>query len=359
MRVSLFDNIKGIAIILVVVGHFCTRVGSVDDSHLIQTAMTFIYLFHMPLFIFCSGLFAGRSWYKKKGGHKAPVDKVLLYLSLYLIFCSLVAVFDLVLLGSSSTINPFVIGSAPWFMLALAIFFIFIPVMGSIRPVAFMAASIAIAIAANVLMSDAKEFTLLRVMVYLPYFALGFYLQDKGVLSFVEKARNRVRAGALVAGAWFLLAALFVVLFALPDTFLVALKQLSSGANLLPAMSDKFGVSVGLLCIARFLEYFVVFLVGTIVVLATPTSACFLTFMGERSFQVYIGRMFVIYTLDACSFYAIACASSWWWTLTPFVFGPILTALLAWPKAPNDWVKSLGKLCKNVVSNEEKRQMIS
>lgn len=357
MRVSLFDNIKGIAILLVVVGHFCGRVGSVDGSHLIQTTMTFIYLFHMPLFIFCSGLFAGRSWYKKNGGRKAPVDKVLLYLALYLIFCSLVALFDLVLMGESSTINPFVIGSAPWFMLALAIFFIFIPIMGSIRPWVFMVTSIVVAVAANVLMSDAREFSLLRVIVYLPYFALGFYIQDKGVMSFVEKVRGRFKAGLLIAAAWGALAVLFMVLFMLPDGFLVALKQLSSGLNLLPTMSDKFGIPVAVLCLGRILEYFAVFAIGALVVLGTPTKACFLTFMGERSFQVYIGHMFVMYTMDACSFYEIACAASWWWTLTPFAFGPILTALLAWPKAPNNWVKNLGKVCKRVVSNEEKRQL--
>lgn len=74
-RIALFDNIKGIAILLVVLGHFCARIVGFTDSHLIYTTLTFIYFFHMPLFLFCSGLFAGKSWYKR---HQAPSDKVLL-----------------------------------------------------------------------------------------------------------------------------------------------------------------------------------------------------------------------------------------------------------------------------------------
>lgn len=36
-RIALFDNIKGIAILLVVLGHFCARIVGFTDSHLIYT----------------------------------------------------------------------------------------------------------------------------------------------------------------------------------------------------------------------------------------------------------------------------------------------------------------------------------
>lgn len=65
-RVLYINNLKGILIILVVVRHFFT---SLSDSHLTLTICNFIYAFHMPLFLFCSGLFAARSL--RSGGHSS------------------------------------------------------------------------------------------------------------------------------------------------------------------------------------------------------------------------------------------------------------------------------------------------
>lgn len=55
-RIALFDNIKGVLIILVVAGHFMHPVH--NDNLALSAAFDVIYLFHMPLFVFVSGLFA-------------------------------------------------------------------------------------------------------------------------------------------------------------------------------------------------------------------------------------------------------------------------------------------------------------
>lgn len=55
-RIALFDNIKGLLIILVVVGHVAHPVH--NDNPTISCLFDVIYLFHMPLFVFVSGLFA-------------------------------------------------------------------------------------------------------------------------------------------------------------------------------------------------------------------------------------------------------------------------------------------------------------
>ena len=48
------DTIKGILIVCVVLGHV---IGNFDASYLSQRVYDFIYMFHMPLFIFISGIF--------------------------------------------------------------------------------------------------------------------------------------------------------------------------------------------------------------------------------------------------------------------------------------------------------------
>ena len=53
-RVYYFDNLKAALIFLVVIGHVFELV----TSRLIDIAYMFVYIFHMPLFIFVSGYFA-------------------------------------------------------------------------------------------------------------------------------------------------------------------------------------------------------------------------------------------------------------------------------------------------------------
>lgn len=55
-RVHFFDNLKGILIFLVVFGHFALPVHSASDT--LNALYGFIYIFHMPLFVFVSGFFA-------------------------------------------------------------------------------------------------------------------------------------------------------------------------------------------------------------------------------------------------------------------------------------------------------------
>ena len=53
-RIALFDNIKGLLIILVVAGHMMQPIH--NDNPTLSTTFDIIYLFHMPLFVFMSGL---------------------------------------------------------------------------------------------------------------------------------------------------------------------------------------------------------------------------------------------------------------------------------------------------------------
>lgn len=54
-RIYKFDNIKFLAILLVVLGHFAD--GYTNDSNMFDSWFVFVYSFHAPLFIFLCGLF--------------------------------------------------------------------------------------------------------------------------------------------------------------------------------------------------------------------------------------------------------------------------------------------------------------
>lgn len=77
-RSLLFDNIKTVLIILVVLGHALEEISLEHEYGIIRAC---IYSFHMPAFIFISGYFSG-------GGYAKESKKLLLivgYLISYLI----------------------------------------------------------------------------------------------------------------------------------------------------------------------------------------------------------------------------------------------------------------------------------
>ena len=63
-RIYLWDNIKFILIFLVVLGHFADF--HTATSLNMRRLFFYIYIFHMPLFIFISGLFSKKTINEKK-----------------------------------------------------------------------------------------------------------------------------------------------------------------------------------------------------------------------------------------------------------------------------------------------------
>ena len=79
-RLAYFDNLKGVLIILVVIGHLlepCARLGSEGLAGF--RVLDFIYMFHMPLFIFVTGLFSKGVF--RQGRFRAEVP--LFYFAVY------------------------------------------------------------------------------------------------------------------------------------------------------------------------------------------------------------------------------------------------------------------------------------
>ena len=81
VRDDLWDNFKGILIFLVVYTHFLWDYSQKYKYSTVYNVVTFIYIFHMPGFIFCSGFFSQ----SKNSKSKQSISKLLI---LYFIFDS-------------------------------------------------------------------------------------------------------------------------------------------------------------------------------------------------------------------------------------------------------------------------------
>ena len=93
-RSIFWDNYKGILIFLVVFGHFLWSYFSNLTSSFANTITIFIYIFHMPAFIFTTG-------YLSKSDNVFKKNAFLKLIVLYLIFNTSMIVFNKLISGSS------------------------------------------------------------------------------------------------------------------------------------------------------------------------------------------------------------------------------------------------------------------
>ncbi len=160
-RNSQIDALRGAAILLVVFGHMIEKPSS--NSEILQAVYIGIYSFHMPLFVFLSGLFArdrleGRDYRKIVWTLIAPL-----------------AVFQLAYIGAGrlagwydySLFTPYWL---LWFIASMVVWRLVLPLFAS---PAGLAAAVAVAVAAGYDDGIGYALSLSRTLYFLPFFVLG------------------------------------------------------------------------------------------------------------------------------------------------------------------------------------------
>ncbi len=180
-----FDNIKGILIFCVVLGHLLECVGGFLPLY------RMIYLFHMPVFLFISGYFA-------KGGIRAVADKLWLYglfQTLYILFERIVEPADI----SFQYHTPYWI---LWYLFVLVFYTLLIPmyrVKSVKKRVIAMAVSFVLSLVAGFVQEIEYGFSLSRFFVFQPYFLMGFYAKEQSIPKMGKRSSVFLSAGALLS----------------------------------------------------------------------------------------------------------------------------------------------------------------
>ena len=188
-RDYLFDNIRAFLIFLVVVGHMLAgQKGKILSAEVIYY---FIYLFHMPAFIFITGYFS-------KNLDKSRDNAVINFLVPYLVINSLyIGLSKISLYNPTKSFRFFVPVWGLWFLLAVFIWKLFLKDLVRIRyilPLSFVV---------GILSGFSNEFTsnmsLSRVLNYLPFFLLGYFCKKEHV----EKIRKLTKLVSVVILAFY------------------------------------------------------------------------------------------------------------------------------------------------------------
>lgn len=182
-RISKYDNIKALLIICVVFGHLATPYK--NDSHLLRSLTIFIYMFHMPAFIFLSGLF-----HKKASLKKAGLYFIYAYVLKFILFLTKSA------LGLSANWDWTHEASVPWYLIVIAEYEILFILFEKLDKRLILGLSIIISLLSGYIPIN-DFFCLDRAMSFLPFFTVG-YLSNKKKLLKLNTTKNKILGCGMV-----------------------------------------------------------------------------------------------------------------------------------------------------------------
>jgi fucose 4-O-acetylase-like acetyltransferase len=271
-REHFWDNAKLGLIFLVVLGHFILPVK--DNDPCMKTLCDWIYLFHMPAFVFISGYFS-KSYVRKPGKHQKLVG----YLALYLLFTVCLWIIAYLMTHKFNWTSLFMTSSAQWYMLAMFFWLLVIPhVANTALPISF-SLSLALALLAGAFPACGNFLAMSRVIVFFPVFLLGYHYNGQ----FFQKSGLGLKC---LAG--FFLAAVFILLYVYGNQ-LSAYLPVMYGRLSYKAMG--FPVPQGM--VIRLSWYLVSALMGVSFLCAIPNRKLRITKLGERTLGIYVAHRLV------------------------------------------------------------------
>ena len=195
------DNAKGILITLVVIGHMLLPIQGTTRG--VTNFFYMIYTFHMPAFVFISGLLAQRI-YTRVPKRYFNGRRWCSTLWLYLLFQFIMFFSEIPAYGRTTRFPDFLHTSgAPWYLLALLLWYLLIPFFYAYRnfPYSLIAwilltiMSLAGGYLASGALAGLGDFLALdRVIAFAPFFFAGYFIGPERLMRFLGVEQESVVA---------------------------------------------------------------------------------------------------------------------------------------------------------------------
>lgn len=276
------DNLKGLLIILVVLGHAMEFLR--NDFQNLQFLYNLIYLIHMPAFVFVSG-------YLSKNIEKGRKEAFKTFFIPFFIFNTVWALLKLLPIGAngsaSSEIFSFLTpGWAMWYLLAMFIWKLLLPSLLQIKDI--LALSLFIGVIGGLFTEFGDYLTLSRVLVFLPYFLAGYFTSSQRIDWLRQQTKFYIFLGI---GIILLAAYLFTFILKIPSEFLW-------GDRSYYELFQTMGYPV-LLAVGRYLIGFI----GIIVLLYfIPERKTRLVRFGNHSLNIYMFHTYLLVLMAPVTF---------------------------------------------------------
>lgn len=262
------DNIKVVLIFLVVFGHLIERY--IESSNILMAIYMFIYIFHMPLFIYISG-YLSKNLNKNK---KVFLKNLLIpYILLNIVWYTLVYIY-------TGQVNLPIIypGWTLWFLLSLFFWRVTLKYVVQIKyilPISFILGILVGFIPYGSILSFS------RTIVFLPFFLLGYYTDIYKIKNIFNKAN-------------FSICVLGILIFIIISYFIVN-KDILNYKFLYGSYSYKeLGMSIYRGMIYRILLYISSIMLSLFVVYIIPMSKTFFTHIGKSTLYVYVFHTYFV-----------------------------------------------------------------
>lgn len=278
VRSNYFDNIKGLLIVLVVFGHLLEDFLSLG---FIKYLYVFIFSFHIPLFVFCSGYFATNINFKK-------IIKRLVFP--YIVFQTLYFFFNRYVLKNTGVTYNFTDPAwTLWYLLSLAFWGVIVQFIKKVDIKVILMAFV-IGLLAGFNNSIGSYLSLSRTFVFFPFFLLGFYC-NKNKIDFDKFKKNK----------------LFVVIVSLLSMIIVlGLYIYINNINIMWLYSFLSYQSLNYNLIIRLGIYLVALILSAMIMIIVPSSKIYkITNIGVNSMVVYLLHGFIIRSLEKVFHYGI------------------------------------------------------
>ncbi len=191
-RIYKWDNVKCLLIFSVVLGHFTNQFAK--QSVWMRSISIFIYSFHMPLFIFLSGLL------QKKWEEEDRLDwsKPLYYVILgYILKCAIYVI--KLAFHKNPVFCWFGDTGLPWYMFAMAAFMVITYVLRKADWRIVLPLWIAAACAAGYVNWIGSFLYLSRIIVFFPFYYMGYHLKNEDVMEYVNLSIIKLLSAVVIA----------------------------------------------------------------------------------------------------------------------------------------------------------------
>lgn len=211
-RIYYWDNIKGILIFLVVLGHFLL---DYIDMGYAKYVVCFIYFFHMPAFVFVSGFFSKN----ENARASKSIAKIIL---IYLVFNTAIMIVSTVLFDVNyQLITPYY---SFWYLIALVFWRVTIKYIEKYKGILYVSviASLLVGFWSDV----SNVFSIARIIVFYPFFIAGYKLSDEKI-SDILQLKNRKE---IIKALMLLLTAISLSIYSVSRINYINLNHLTMGS---------------------------------------------------------------------------------------------------------------------------------
>lgn len=273
-RSYLFDNIKALLILLVVIGHMLSRGGVIETKS--STLYYFIYLFHMPAFVFVSGYFS-------KNVEKCRDTAVQRFLIPYVVFTILLYLQKLALYWNSGEDMTFSIMRPSWGMWYFLALFAWKLLLKDIVMFRFvLPGSFFLGLGCGLSREFGYYLSIGRICSLLFFFLLGYYCKEETI----RKIRKIPKIASLVIVAMTSVIAYACIHVLHMDTEVLFMRfpygEESEASQLL----------------LRLLVYVVAVLMIVVIINLMPDKKQWFGYIGRNSISVYVLHLFLLKAVE-------------------------------------------------------------